>query len=45
MRKGTLRVKPGDIIKRGQILGLIGLSGNTTFPHVHLAVRHAGRVG
>ncbi len=44
MRKGSLRVKPGDIVKRGQPLGLIGLSGNTTFPHVHLAVRYGGRV-
>ena len=44
MRKGTLRVKPGEIIQRGQILGLIGLSGDTAFPHIHLAVRHRGRV-
>ena len=44
MRRGSLQVKPGDIIKRGQVLGVIGLSGNTTFPHIHLGVRHNGKV-
>lgn len=44
LKMGSLRVQPGDIVKRGQLLGLVGLSGNTTFPHIHLAIRHMGRV-
>ncbi len=44
MKKGSLRVQPGDIIQRGQILGMVGLSGQTAFPHIHLAIRHMGNV-
>lgn len=33
---GSLRVKTGDRVRRGQILGLCGNSGNTTEPHVHI---------
>ncbi|NPA95639.1 MAG: M23 family metallopeptidase [Thermodesulfobacteria bacterium] len=44
LRQGSLRVRPGDFVKRGQLLGLVGLSGNTTFPHVHLTVRYKGQV-
>ena len=44
MRKGSLTVQSGDTIKRGQRLGLIGLSGKTTFPHIHLAIKHNGKV-
>ena len=43
LRKGSVRVKPGDVIRAGQILGLVGLSGNTEFPHLHFEVRHYGK--
>ena len=43
LRKGSVVVKPGQEVKRGQPLGLIGLSGFTEFPHLHLAVRYRGR--
>jgi hypothetical protein len=39
MRRGSIAVKTGDEIALGQPLGLVGLSGNTEFPHLHLAVR------
>jgi murein DD-endopeptidase len=44
LRKGSVAVKAGDQIKRGQKLGLVGHSGMTEFPHIHLAVRRAGKV-
>lgn len=44
MAKGSLRVKPGDRVSSGQALGLVGLSGNTEFPHLHFTVRHDGIV-
>jgi hypothetical protein len=40
MMKDSLRVEPGERVEAGQQLGLVGLSGNTEFPHVHLTVRH-----
>lgn len=44
MRKGSVQVKEGDAVTKGQRLGFIGLSGSTEFPHVHLQVSHEGRV-
>jgi hypothetical protein len=35
---GSLRVKKGDKVKRGQVLGLVGNSGNSTEPHLHFHV-------
>ena len=40
VRRGTVRVKKGERVERGQELGLVGLSGQTEFPHVHMTVRH-----
>ncbi len=44
LRRGSIRVKSGDRVERGSPLGLVGLSGRTEFPHVHLTVRRNGRV-
>lgn len=38
MMRGSIAVKTGDRITTGQPLGLVGLSGRTEFPHVHLQV-------
>ncbi len=43
LRKGSLRIQPGDRVEAGAVLGEIGLSGKTQFPHVHLSVRKDGR--
>lgn len=43
LRRGSVRVRPGDRVNAGQVLGLVGLSGNTEFPHLHFEVRHEGR--
>lgn len=44
MAKGSLRVKPGDVLKAGDRIGQVGLSGATEFPHLHFTVRKDGRV-
>ena len=44
LRQGSLKVRPGDRVAQGQVLGEIGLSGSTEFPHVHFEVRHKGKV-
>jgi hypothetical protein len=38
MQKGSVAVKPGDRVKRGQVLGKIGNSGNTSSPHLHFHI-------
>ncbi|HEY7403329.1 MAG TPA: M23 family metallopeptidase [Candidatus Angelobacter sp.] len=35
LQPGSLKVKLGDHVKRGQVLGLVGNSGNSTEPHLH----------
>lgn len=42
LKQGSVRVKVGDIVEPGEVLGEIGLSGLTEFPHVHLSVRYRG---
>jgi murein DD-endopeptidase MepM/ murein hydrolase activator NlpD len=41
LKAGTLRVRAGDAVSRGQILGAIGNSGNSDGPHLHFQVTEA----
>jgi murein DD-endopeptidase MepM/ murein hydrolase activator NlpD len=43
LMRGSIVVRPGQRVDRGDLLGYVGLSGNTEFPHVHFTVRKAGR--
>jgi Peptidase family M23 len=38
LQPGSLRVKVGDHVTRGQVIGLVGNSGNSTEPHLHFHV-------
>ncbi|MEI2764317.1 MAG: M23 family metallopeptidase [Dermatophilaceae bacterium] len=38
LRRGSLRVRPGDAVRVGHHLGDCGNSGNSTQPHVHVQV-------
>ena len=42
LARDSLTVRPGARVEAGQVLGRIGLSGQTEFPHLHLTVRHDG---
>jgi murein DD-endopeptidase MepM/ murein hydrolase activator NlpD len=39
MQRGSVRVKKGDRVKRGDILGNLGASGNVNGPHVHMQLQ------
>ncbi|MBL8207092.1 MAG: M23 family metallopeptidase, partial [Blastocatellia bacterium] len=41
LQPGSLRVKVGDKVKVGQVLGLVGNSGNSTEPHLHFHLSDA----
>lgn len=38
LQTGSVRVRPGDRVRRGQVLGLVGNSGNSVAPHLHFHV-------
>ncbi|EAQ04309.1 peptidase, M23/M37 family protein [Pseudooceanicola batsensis HTCC2597] len=42
LMNGTVRVRSGQLVETGDVLGRIGLSGRTQFPHLHISVRHDG---
>lgn len=44
MRQGSVTVKPGQAVQQGEVLGLVGLSGQTAFPHLHFQVSHGERI-
>lgn len=37
-----LFVKPGEKVRKGQAIGTVGMSGNSTGPHLHYEVRIYG---
>ena len=44
MKQGSLSVRQGDMVKAGDVLGQVGLSGLTNAPHVHLGVLRDGQI-
>ncbi len=40
-QQGSLQVKAGDKVKRGQVLGRCGNSGNSSEPHIHYHLQHS----
>lgn len=44
LRRGSLTVRRGQRVEKGDKLGFVGSSGLAEFPHVHLGVRKDGKV-
>lgn len=42
--RGSITLRVGDKVKRGQQIGRIGLSGATEFPHIHFSIRKNGKL-
>ncbi len=41
---GSLFVKVGEKVRRGQPIGVVGMSGKTTGPHIHFEMKVAGKL-
>lgn len=41
LQQGSIRVKAGDKVKKGQVLGLCGNSGNSSEPHLHFHLENS----
>jgi murein DD-endopeptidase MepM/ murein hydrolase activator NlpD len=39
----TLMVKEGDVVKKGELIGLAGQTGNATGVHLHFELYRQGR--
>lgn len=42
LRQGSVAVQPGDNVEAGEVIGQIGLSGRTQFPHLEFVLRLHG---
>lgn len=38
LKPGSVRVRAGDLVRAGDVLGLVGTSGNSSEPHLHFHV-------
>ena len=43
LKKGSVAVTAGQTVKAGQLLGVVGNSGNSTEPHLHVHAQRDGR--
>ncbi len=44
MQPGSVRVKAGDQVKRGEVLGKLGNTGNSSAPHLHFHIMESPSV-
>ncbi len=44
LKQGSITVRSGDRVRLTTVLGQVGLSGRTQFPHVHMTLRKDGKV-
>lgn len=42
LRRGSVAVSHGESVRRGAVLGLVGSSGRSSWPHLHFEVRKGG---
>jgi murein DD-endopeptidase MepM/ murein hydrolase activator NlpD len=44
MQPGSVRVREGQHVRRGDVLGLLGNTGNSSAPHLHLHLMNGASV-
>jgi len=45
MKQGSIKVRKGDFVKKGDILGFCGNSGRSPYPHLHFQVQDTPHIG
>jgi len=45
LRKNSINVKPGEFVKKGQIIGACGNSGRSPVPHLHFQFQSSPEIG
>ncbi len=45
LKPGSIKVKKGDSVKKGELIGLCGNSGRSPYPHLHFQVQATPHIG
>ncbi len=45
LRQGTVKLQPGQRVKRGEQIGEVGCSGDSIFPHLHYQLQRDAKFG
>jgi len=45
LKKNSAKVKPGDFVRQGDVIGLCGNSGRSPEPHLHFQVQESPNIG
>lgn len=45
LKQGSVKVKTGDIVTQGQVIGTCGNSGRSPYPHLHFQVQETPSIG
>ena len=45
LKKGSIKVKKGDFVTQGQVIGQVGNSGRSPYPHLHFQVQSTPYIG
>jgi urea transporter len=45
LKPGSIKVKKGDTVKRGDVIGLCGNSGRSPYPHLHFQLQSTPHIG
>jgi hypothetical protein len=45
LRQGTVKLQPGQRVKRGEKIGEVGCSGDSMFPHLHYQLQRDAKFG
>lgn len=45
LKSGSIKVNKGDVVRKGQLLGIVGNSGRSPYPHLHFQLQATPFVG